>query len=44
VTAGDGRLYQISLFTKKVKHVYLLHHAAAGVAVANNRVWVALDQ
>jgi streptogramin lyase len=44
VTTGDGRLYQISLFTKKLHHVYLLHHAAAGVAVANNRVWVALDQ
>jgi class 3 adenylate cyclase/streptogramin lyase len=44
VTTNDGRLYQISLFTKKIHHFYRLHHAAAGVAVANNRVWVALDQ
>ena len=34
----------LSLYTKKINHVYPLHHAAAGVAVANNRVWVALDQ
>jgi class 3 adenylate cyclase len=44
VTSGDGRLYQVSLYTNAVQHTYPLHHVGAGIAVAANRVWVALDR
>jgi hypothetical protein len=42
VTSADGRLYKISVFSKRVAHIYQLHHQATAVAVGFNRVWVSL--
>jgi DNA-binding SARP family transcriptional activator len=44
VTSNDGRLYQISLYTRQIHHTYQLHHQAEGVTVAYHRVWVTLDK
>lgn len=44
VTSGDGRLYKISLFTRRVAHIYQLHHPAEAVTIGFDRVWVSLGQ